>query len=177
MELRLLKLSWVLELNSERPCFFIEIWNTGGVVWQLMGRTSEDARCSRNLGLLICPRRSVDRIPVLWLWWRWKVLPILSWVCGDLFHLGFCGGPCLRCWKILSGCCDRDIFACFGDIELIVRVHYISSHRVSPVLVVGFRRLLLSRTSLVEVTSTWCLSAVLLQNHIPRRKVFDLWPC
>ena len=142
-------------------------------LWQLIDRTSEGARCSMSWGLLVRPRRSVDRSLVLWLWWWWKVLPILSWVCEGLSHLGFCGGPCLRCWKILSGCCDRDIFACFEGIEWIVEKNCISSHRVSLVPVGGFHRLLTSHTFLDEVTSTLCLPAVLLRSYIPGRKVFD----
>jgi hypothetical protein len=147
-----------------------------GSLWQLIDRTSEGARSSMSWGLLVRLRRSVDRSLVLWLWWQWKVLPILSWVCAGLFHLGLCGGPCLQCWKTLSGCCDRDIFACFEGIGWIVAMCCISSHRLSPVPVGGFHRLQLSHTSLVEVTSTWCLPAILLLSHILGRKVFDQWP-
>jgi len=153
MELRLLKLSWAFELNSEGPYFFLENWNPGGL-WQLMDRTSGDARCSMSWGLLVHLRRSVGRSLVLWLWWRWKVLPIVSWVYVGLFHLEFCRGPCLLRWKILSGCCDHDIFACFEGIGWIVAMHCILTHQVSLVPVDDFHRLLLSHISLDEVTST-----------------------
>ena len=135
-----------------------------------MDRTSVGVQCSLSWALLVRRGRWVDRSPVLWLWWQWRVFPIASWVYADPFHPEFCGG--VTHWRILSGCCDCDNVACFEGIGWIVAMHCILTHQVSLVPVDDFHRLLLSHTYLDEVTSTWCLSAVLLQSRILGRKEF-----